>query len=144
MAHCVKRLVQKFGAEMTQRKWEHPLVIRHHDERAVRLKNISVSRLFFRSDNCLPKEKIIVCIVCLFLSFVKFIVLVFVCVLDLQAVEGFDPAEVELSMMRLSPVWGLIESVAHQKNRNSCWMVIKQQLQHYCTDGQKLPNTVEY
>ncbi|XP_067379815.1 sperm-associated antigen 17 [Channa argus] len=86
-----KRLVQKFGAQVTRKKLEHPLVIRHHDERAVRLKDVS-------------------------------------------PVEGFDPAEVELSMMRLSPVCGLIQSVALQKNRNSCWMAIKQQLQHYCTD----------
>ncbi|XP_026208160.1 sperm-associated antigen 17 isoform X3 [Anabas testudineus] len=86
-----KELMQTFGTEMNQKKLANPLVIRHHDERALRLKNIS-------------------------------------------AVEGFDPAEVEISMMKLSPVWALIESVAHQKNRNSCWMPFKQQLQHYCTD----------
>uniref|UniRef100_A0A3P8QUV4 Sperm associated antigen 17 n=1 Tax=Astatotilapia calliptera TaxID=8154 RepID=A0A3P8QUV4_ASTCA len=53
-------------------------------------------------------------------------------------VQDFDPTEVELSMMRLSPVWEMIESVTQQKNRKSCWMSIKQQLQHYCTDGQNL------
>ncbi|XP_050932117.1 sperm-associated antigen 17 isoform X1 [Lates calcarifer] len=86
-----KRLAEKFGAEETQKKSKHPLVIRHHDERALRLRDIS-------------------------------------------AVQGFDPAEVELSMMKLSPVWELIHSVAHPKKTNSCWMAVKQQLQHYCTD----------
>uniref|UniRef100_A0A8C3A3I6 Sperm associated antigen 17 n=1 Tax=Cyclopterus lumpus TaxID=8103 RepID=A0A8C3A3I6_CYCLU len=52
-----------------------------------------------------------------------------------RAVQGFDPAEVELSMMRRSPVWELIQSVARPRDSNSCWMAIKQQLQHYCTDG---------
>ncbi|XP_044039721.1 sperm-associated antigen 17 isoform X2 [Siniperca chuatsi] len=89
-----KRLVVTFGAEEIQKKSEHPLVIRHHNERAQRLRDIS-------------------------------------------AAQGFDPAEVELSMMRLSPVWELIHSVAQQRNSNSCWMAIKQQLQHYCADGQK-------
>ncbi|XP_045921356.1 sperm-associated antigen 17 isoform X4 [Micropterus dolomieu] len=86
-----KRLAETFGAEETQKKSEHPLVIRHHDERALRLRDIS-------------------------------------------AVQGFDPSEVELSMMRLSPVWDLIHPVGQQRNSNSCWMAIKQQLQHYCTD----------
>ncbi|XP_029311120.1 sperm-associated antigen 17-like isoform X2 [Cottoperca gobio] len=86
-----KRLVQKFGAEETQKKCEHPQVIRHHNERALRLREVN-------------------------------------------AVQGFDPAEVELSMMRRFPVWELINSVAQQRNSNSCWMAIKQQLQHYCTD----------
>lgn len=40
--------------------------------------------------------------------------------------------------MRLSPVWELIQSVAQQSNKNSSWMTLKQQLQHYCTDGQEL------
>uniref|UniRef100_A0A8C3A475 Uncharacterized protein n=1 Tax=Cyclopterus lumpus TaxID=8103 RepID=A0A8C3A475_CYCLU len=53
---------------------------------------------------------------------------------DKKAVQGFDPAEVELSMMRRSPVWELIQSVARPRDSNSCWMAIKQQLQHYCTD----------
>ncbi|KAM7377443.1 hypothetical protein PAMA_013973 [Pampus argenteus] len=86
-----QRLVEKFGAEKTQKKPEHPLVIKHHDERALRLRNIT-------------------------------------------AVQGFDPAEVEMSMKKLSPVWELVQSVAQQRNDNSCWMAIKQQLQHYCTD----------
>uniref|UniRef100_A0A3Q3K0D7 Uncharacterized protein n=1 Tax=Monopterus albus TaxID=43700 RepID=A0A3Q3K0D7_MONAL len=47
--------------------------------------------------------------------------------------SGFDPAEVELSMMRLTPVGDLIRSV-QQRNGASCWMAVKQQLQHYCTD----------
>ncbi|XP_039458948.1 sperm-associated antigen 17 isoform X2 [Oreochromis aureus] len=86
-----KRLVAKFGARETDKKTEQPLVIRHHDERAQRFRDISV-------------------------------------------VQDFDPTEVELSMMRLSPVWEMIESATQQKNRKSCWMSIKQQLQHYCTD----------
>ncbi|XP_044196890.1 sperm-associated antigen 17 isoform X3 [Thunnus albacares] len=86
-----ERLVEKFGAEETQKRPEHPLVIRHHDERALRLRDIS-------------------------------------------AVQGFDPGEVETSMMKLSPVWELVHSAAQQRNSNSCWMAIKQQLQHYCTD----------
>ncbi|XP_037613814.1 sperm-associated antigen 17 isoform X2 [Sebastes umbrosus] len=86
-----KRLVEKFGAEEMQKKSEHPLVIRRHNEMALRLRDIS-------------------------------------------AVHGFDPAEVESSMMRLSPVWELIHSAAQHRNSNSCWMTMKQQLQHYCTD----------
>ncbi|XP_068444068.1 sperm-associated antigen 17 isoform X2 [Clinocottus analis] len=86
-----KRLEEKFGVDETQKKSEHPLVIRHHDERAMRLRDISV-------------------------------------------VQGFDAAEVEMSMMRWSPVWELIQSVARPRDSNSCWMAIKQQLQHYCTD----------
>ncbi|XP_068569604.1 sperm-associated antigen 17 isoform X3 [Cebidichthys violaceus] len=86
-----KRLEERFGVEETQKKSEHPLVIRHHDEMAMRLRDISV-------------------------------------------VQGFDPAEVELSMMRRSPVWELIQSVARPRDSNSCWMAIKQQLEHYCTD----------
>ncbi|XP_065806901.1 sperm-associated antigen 17 [Labrus bergylta] len=86
-----KKLLGKFGSDESLNKFEHPLVIRHHDERALRLR-------------------------------------------DINAIEGFDPAEVESSMMRLSPVWKLICSVAKQRNSNSCWMAIKQQLHHYCTD----------
>ncbi|XP_059211469.1 sperm-associated antigen 17 isoform X3 [Centropristis striata] len=86
-----KRLLENFGAEEMQKKSEHPLVIRHHNERALRL-------------------------------------------MDTSVVQGFDPAKVELSMLKLSPVWKLIHSVAQQMNSNSCWMAIKQQLQHYCTD----------
>ncbi|XP_069026480.1 sperm-associated antigen 17 [Embiotoca jacksoni] len=87
-----KRLVHKFVSGETQKQPQQPLVIRHHDERALRLR-------------------------------------------DIRVVPGFNPAEVESSMMRLSPVWELIQSVAQQRNSNSCWMPIKQQLQHYCTDG---------
>ncbi|KAE8279015.1 Sperm-associated antigen 17 Projection protein PF6-like protein [Larimichthys crocea] len=86
-----KRLAETFGAEETQKKSEQPLVIRHHDERALRLR-------------------------------------------DVHAVEVFDPLEVELSMMRLSPVWELIHSAAQQRDNNLRWMSIKQQLQHFCTD----------
>ncbi|XP_054862915.1 sperm-associated antigen 17 [Amphiprion ocellaris] len=86
-----KRLVEKFGARKTQKKSEQPLVIRHHDERALRLR-------------------------------------------DIKEVQGFDPAKVELSMMKMTPVWELIQSVAQQRKSNSCWMAIRQQLQHYCTD----------
>ncbi|KAM6908930.1 sperm-associated antigen 17 [Xenentodon cancila] len=53
---------------------------------------------------------------------------------DISVVRGFNPAEVELSMMKFSPHWDLIQSVAKQRSSNSCWMQIKQQLQHYCTD----------
>ncbi|CAK6967972.1 LOW QUALITY PROTEIN: sperm-associated antigen 17 [Scomber scombrus] len=86
-----ERLVEKFGAEEPQRRPENPLVIRHHDGRALRLRDVS-------------------------------------------AVLGFDPAEVEMSMMKLSPVWELIHSAAQQRDSNSCWLAIKQQLQHYCAD----------
>ncbi|XP_041635673.1 sperm-associated antigen 17 [Cheilinus undulatus] len=86
-----KKLLEKFGTEEPPNKTEHPLVIRHHDERALRLR-------------------------------------------DINAVEGFDPAEVESSIMRLSPVSDLIRSVAQKRNKSSCWMAVKQQLQHYCTD----------
>ncbi|XP_053272684.1 sperm-associated antigen 17 [Pleuronectes platessa] len=86
-----KRLEETFGAEEDKKKSDDPLVIRHHDERALRLRDIS-------------------------------------------AVKGFDPAAVELSMIKLSPVWELIHSVADPRKSSSCWMAIKQQLQHYCTD----------
>lgn len=51
--------------------------------------------------------------------------------------------------MKLSPVWELIHSVAHPKKTNSCWMAVKQQLQHYCTDGQgqklsKAPTSMQH
>ncbi|XP_029944295.1 sperm-associated antigen 17 [Salarias fasciatus] len=48
-------------------------------------------------------------------------------------VPGFDPSEVEMSMMRFSPVWELIQSV-RQRSGSSCWMALKQQLQQSCTD----------
>lgn len=125
---------------MTQRKLEHPLVIRHHDERAARLKNISVSGCFFLITIII--KTVVNVILILFSSFHLLTGVYTACsCVYLQAVEGFHAAEVELSMMKLSPVWGLIESVAHQKNRNSCWMAVKQQLQHYCTDGQRVSDT---
>uniref|UniRef100_UPI003AB0D07C sperm-associated antigen 17 n=1 Tax=Centroberyx gerrardi TaxID=166262 RepID=UPI003AB0D07C len=86
-----KRLVEEFAVEEAQQKAERPLVFRHHDERALRLRQITVR-------------------------------------------QGFDPAEVELSMMKLSPVWDLIQSAALQRDSDPCKMAIKQQLLHYCTD----------
>ncbi|XP_029931600.1 sperm-associated antigen 17 [Myripristis murdjan] len=88
-----KRLEEEFGVEKAQRKAEgHPLVFRHHDERALRLRQISKH-------------------------------------------QGFDPVEVELSMMKLTPLWQLIHSAALQRNNDLCRMAVKQQLQHYCTAG---------
>uniref|UniRef100_A0A671YZ06 Sperm associated antigen 17 n=1 Tax=Sparus aurata TaxID=8175 RepID=A0A671YZ06_SPAAU len=85
----MKSLQKKFGAGDNQRK--QPLVLRHHDERTLRLRDVTTA-------------------------------------------QGFDPAEVEMSMMRLSPVWELIHSVPQQRKGISCWTALKQQLQHYCTD----------
>lgn len=42
-----QRLVEKFGAEEMQKKSEHPLVIRCHDEMALRLRDINASRFLF-------------------------------------------------------------------------------------------------
>ncbi|KAM4536985.1 sperm-associated antigen 17 [Odontesthes bonariensis] len=84
-----KRLIVKFGG--VEKKTGQPLVIRHHDERTLRLRDISVS-------------------------------------------QGFNVAEVELSMMKFSPAWELIQSVANRRHSTSCWKPIKQQLHHYCTD----------
>uniref|UniRef100_A0AAV2KND9 Sperm-associated antigen 17 n=1 Tax=Knipowitschia caucasica TaxID=637954 RepID=A0AAV2KND9_KNICA len=50
-----------------------------------------------------------------------------------KAGEEFDPVEVEKNMLTMSPVWGLIQSLAQYKN-SPCWMAIKQQLQYYCTN----------
>ncbi|XP_061566173.1 sperm-associated antigen 17 [Cololabis saira] len=85
------RLMERFGGGETQKESEQTQVIRHHDERAQRLKDVSVA-------------------------------------------HGFNPADVELSMMKFSPVWDLIQSETKQRSSQSCWMQIKQQLQHYCTD----------
>ncbi|XP_028285189.1 sperm-associated antigen 17 [Parambassis ranga] len=85
-----KRLAEKFGGQALKNP-KDPLVIRHLDERALRLRDITV-------------------------------------------VSHFNPAEVELSIIRLTPVWELIQSVAQKSNKNSSWMTLKQQLQHYCTD----------
>ncbi|KAM8746844.1 sperm-associated antigen 17 [Acanthopagrus schlegelii] len=87
----MKSLQKRFGAGENQRKSEQPLVIRHHDERTLRLRDVTTA-------------------------------------------QGFDPAEVEMSMMRLSPLWELIHSVPQQRKGNTCWTALKQQLQHYCTD----------
>ncbi|XP_061769692.1 sperm-associated antigen 17 isoform X4 [Nerophis ophidion] len=81
---------EKFDKEETPKKPEQPVIIRHHDERALRLFGVN-------------------------------------------GVQGFDPPQVEASMMRWSPVWNLIDSVAHRQ-KSSCWRAIKQQLQHQCTD----------
>ncbi|XP_054608540.1 sperm-associated antigen 17 isoform X2 [Dunckerocampus dactyliophorus] len=78
--------------EETPKKFEHPVIIRHHDERALRL-------------------------------------------IGVNGIQGFDPGQVEASMMRWSPVWKLIASVA-QRHTSSCWRAIKQQLQHQCTDDE--------
>ncbi|XP_060922240.1 sperm-associated antigen 17 isoform X2 [Limanda limanda] len=86
-----KRLEKMFGAEEAEKKSDDPLVIRHHDERALRLR-------------------------------------------DIRASKSFDPAAVELSMIKSGPVWELIHSEADPRKSSSCWMAIKQQLQHYCTD----------
>lgn len=39
--------------------------------------------------------------------------------------------------MRLSPAWQLIHSPSQQRNSALCWNVVKQQLFHHCSDGQK-------
>ncbi|KAM3857607.1 sperm-associated antigen 17-like [Diretmus argenteus] len=93
------RLVEEFGVEEAQQNAdpEHPLVFRHHDERALRLRQTTVS-------------------------------------------QGFDPVEVELSLMKLSPVWDLIHSAALQRNSDPRRLACKQQLLHYCTqDGVSWP-----
>ncbi|KAM3838473.1 sperm-associated antigen 17-like, partial [Diretmus argenteus] len=93
------RLVEEFGVEEAQQNAdpEHPLVFRHHDERALRLRQTTVS-------------------------------------------QGFDPVEVELSLMKLSPVWDLIHSAALQRNSDPRRLACKHQLLHYCTqDGVSWP-----
>ncbi|KAM9425740.1 sperm-associated antigen 17 [Pholidichthys leucotaenia] len=90
--YLVPELVETLQAVQTPKKSDHqPLVIRHHDDRTLRFRDVGV-------------------------------------------VQGFNPAEVELAMMRLSPLWDLIHSVTEQKHGNHCWKATKQQLQHYCTD----------
>ncbi|KAF7650798.1 hypothetical protein LDENG_00120320 [Lucifuga dentata] len=86
------RLVEKFGLEETPKTAERPLVFRHHDKRALRLREVA-------------------------------------------ACQGFDPAEAESSMMKSSPIWQLIRSAVQQRNSDTCWLTMKQQLQHYFTDG---------
>uniref|UniRef100_A0A1A7X1U9 Sperm associated antigen 17 n=1 Tax=Iconisemion striatum TaxID=60296 RepID=A0A1A7X1U9_9TELE len=85
-------LMETFRERKTQ-KSEQLQVIKHHDERALRLRSITVD-------------------------------------------DGFSPAEVELSMMRFSPVWDLIQPKAQGRNSTTCWMTDKQQLQHFCTDDE--------
>ncbi|XP_028331007.1 sperm-associated antigen 17 isoform X4 [Gouania willdenowi] len=63
---------------------------------------------------------------------------------DVNAVRGFDPVEVEVSMMRLSSVCELIQSVAQQPNNNSSRMVLNQQLRHYLTDDAVSWSDVEH
>lgn len=62
----------------------------------------------------------------------------------LQASPEFNPLQVEMSMMHLSPAWQLIHSPSQQRSGSSCWNVVKQQLFHHCSDGQNpaqnLPN----
>lgn len=62
----------------------------------------------------------------------------------LKASPDFNPLQVEMSMMHLSPVWQLIHSPSQQRSGPSCWNVVKQQLFHHCSDGQNpaqnLPN----
>ncbi|XP_043953530.1 sperm-associated antigen 17 isoform X2 [Gambusia affinis] len=48
--------------------------------------------------------------------------------------KGFNPAEIETSILKTSPVSELIQSVAEQRNGDTCWRGVKQQLQHHCTD----------
>ncbi|XP_070400370.1 sperm-associated antigen 17 isoform X1 [Nothobranchius furzeri] len=50
--------------------------------------------------------------------------------------DGFSPAEVEVSMMRFSPVLDLTQPKAQGRNSATCWMTDKQQLQHFCTDDE--------
>ncbi|KAM4611571.1 sperm-associated antigen 17 [Polymixia lowei] len=93
------RLEEEFVGEEAQQKSdkEQPLVYKHHDERAQRLRQMTVR-------------------------------------------QGFDPAEVESSMMQLSPLWELIHSAALQRNSDPQRMACKQQLLHYCTqDGVSWP-----
>ncbi|KAM9717208.1 sperm-associated antigen 17 [Menidia menidia] len=84
-----KRLFRTFGG--VEKKSEQPVIIRHHDEIALRLRDISVT-------------------------------------------NSFSVAEVESSMMKFSPAWQLIQSVTEQIKSTSCWKLVKQQLQYYCTD----------
>ncbi|XP_014906164.1 sperm-associated antigen 17 isoform X2 [Poecilia latipinna] len=84
------RLMRNYGAEHAQRPGD-PVLLRYHDDRGIRLQNVTV-------------------------------------------VKGFNPAQVETSILKSSPVLELIQSVAEQRNGDTCWRGMKQQLQHYCTD----------
>uniref|UniRef100_A0A087X2N2 Sperm associated antigen 17 n=1 Tax=Poecilia formosa TaxID=48698 RepID=A0A087X2N2_POEFO len=53
---------------------------------------------------------------------------------NVTVVKGFNPVQVETSILKSSPVLELIQSVAEQRNGDTCWRGMKQQLQHYCTD----------
>ncbi|XP_034020018.1 sperm-associated antigen 17 [Thalassophryne amazonica] len=56
---------------------------------------------------------------------------------DVTGTTGFDPAEAELSILKLSPLWELIHSV----NANPLWGTRKQELHFYCCteDGVSWP-----
>ncbi|XP_061664678.1 sperm-associated antigen 17 isoform X2 [Syngnathoides biaculeatus] len=84
-------LLEQFDAEETPTRSEQPVIIRHHDERALRL-------------------------------------------IGITEIQGLDPALEEASMMKRSPAWKLINSVAQRRSNSSCWRAIKQQLQRQCTD----------
>ncbi|XP_061620123.1 sperm-associated antigen 17 isoform X3 [Phyllopteryx taeniolatus] len=86
-------LMEQFDAEETPKRSEQPVIIRHHDERALRLIGITET-------------------------------------------QGLDPAQEEASMMKRSPAWKLINSVAQRRSNSSCWRAIKQQLQRQCTDDE--------
>ncbi|XP_056156134.1 sperm-associated antigen 17 [Lampris incognitus] len=89
-----QKLAEEFGPKQTQQKTDAqcPLVFKHHDERALRLRQIIVR-------------------------------------------QGFDPAEVESSMMKLSQVWKLIHSPPSQRNSDPHRMARKQQLLRYCAQS---------
>ncbi|XP_075891417.1 sperm-associated antigen 17 isoform X2 [Nelusetta ayraudi] len=56
------------------------------------------------------------------------------CLRNVKASPDFNPLQVEMSMMHLSPVWQLIHSPSQQRSGPSCWNVVKQQLFHHCSD----------
>ncbi|XP_077400541.1 sperm-associated antigen 17 [Vanacampus margaritifer] len=86
-------LKEEFGVETTPRRSNQPVIIRHHDERALRM-------------------------------------------IGITGVQGLDPAQEEASMMKRSPEWKLINSVAQRRSNSSCWRAIKQQLQRQCTNDE--------
>ncbi|XP_061146647.1 sperm-associated antigen 17-like isoform X2 [Syngnathus typhle] len=53
--------------------------------------------------------------------------------IGVTATPSLDPAQEEASVMRRSPAWQLIDSVARRRCDASCWRVVKQQLQRQCT-----------
>ncbi|XP_019718765.1 sperm-associated antigen 17 [Hippocampus comes] len=86
-------LKEQFQVEVSPRTPEQPVIIRHHDERALRL-------------------------------------------IGITGTQGLDPAQEEAAMMKQSPAWRLINSVAQRRSNSSCWRAIKQQLQRQCTDDE--------